>query len=62
MGIFKVYQPDLHRDIYDWTIENYKPKNSGKADNEIFGKNVKYAIKEFYDRIHSVDEETVETL
>ena len=62
MDTFKVYQPELYRDMYDWTIKNYKPKNPGKADNEIFGKNVKYAIKEYYNRIHSVDEETVKTL
>ncbi len=62
MDTYKVYQPELYRDMYDWTINTFKSKNPGKADNEIFGKNVKYAIKEYYDRIHCVDEETVKTL
>ena len=62
LDTYKVYQPDLYRDMYNWTIQTYKSKNPDKADNEIFGKNVKYAIKEFYDRIHSVDDETVRTL
>jgi fructose-bisphosphate aldolase class II len=60
--VYKVYEPQLYDDIYNWTIENYKPKNPGKADNEIFGSNAKYAIKEFYDRIHNVSEETTETI
>lgn len=62
LDVFKVYDPALYRDIYDWTMENYRPKNPGKADNEIFGKNVKHAIKVFYDRIYGVDQETVDTI
>jgi len=62
LDIYKVYQPELYMDMYNWTLQTYKPKNPGITDNEIFGKNVKYAIKEFYDRIHSVDDETIQTL
>ncbi len=62
LDIYKVYQPELYMDMYNWTLQTYKPKNPGMTDNEIFGKNVKYAIKEFYDRIHSVDDETIQTL
>ncbi len=62
MDVFKVYDPALYRDIYDWTMENYRPKNPGKADNEIFGKNVKHAIKVFYDRIYGVDQDTIDTI
>lgn len=62
LDTYKVYQPELYKDMYDWTLETYKPGNQGKADKEVFGKNVKYAIKEFYDRIHGVDDETVKTL
>jgi len=62
LDIYKVYQPELYMDMYNWTLQTYKPKNPGMTDNETFGKNVKYAIKEFYDRIHSVDDETIQTL
>ena len=62
LDAYKVYEPELYRDIYDWTIETYKPKNPGKANKEIFGKNVKNAIKVFYDRIHSVDSETTDSI
>jgi fructose-bisphosphate aldolase class II len=62
LDTYKVYEPQLYDDIYHWTIKNFKHKYPEKADNEIFGSNAKYAIKEFYDRIHNVSEETTETL
>ena len=62
LDAYKVYEPKLYKDIYDWTITNYKPKNPSKSDNEIFGTNVKYAIKEFYDRIHKVNQDTIDTI
>ncbi|MCW4051434.1 MAG: class II fructose-bisphosphate aldolase [Candidatus Bathyarchaeota archaeon] len=62
LDTYKVYQPELYKDMYAWTLQKYKPKNPGKADNEVFGKNVKYALKEYYDRIHGVDEETTASL
>lgn len=62
LDAYKVYEPELYKDIYNWTIETYKPKNPTKADNEIFSSNVKNALRVFYDRIHSVDTETKETI
>ncbi len=62
LDVFKVYHPDLHKEIWDWTMENYKEKNPGKAENEIFGKNVKNAIKVFFDRIYGVPQETIDTI
>lgn len=62
LDTYKVYEPELYRDIYDWTLGKYKSKYPNKADNEIFGSNVKYALKEFYDRIHAVDQETTDTI
>jgi fructose-bisphosphate aldolase class II len=62
LDAYKVYQPELYRDIFDWTLETYRPKNPGKADNEVYGKNVKYAIGQFRERIDAVDEETVATI
>jgi fructose-bisphosphate aldolase class II len=57
-----VYQPELYKEMYDWTLENYGPKNPGEPDSVVFGKNVKYALKEYYDRIHGLDPETTSTI
>ncbi|WP_445474268.1 class II fructose-bisphosphate aldolase [Methanococcoides methylutens] len=56
--IFKVYEPELYQDIRDWTIATYKEKAPGKGDNEIFGKFSKFAVKQFFDRIYSVADDT----
>ncbi len=57
-NVLKVYEPELYRDMWNWTLEAYRPKNPGKKDSQIFGSNCKFAIKEFFDRIYSVDEDT----
>jgi fructose-bisphosphate aldolase class II len=62
LDTYKVYEPELYGDIYNWTLETYKPKNPNKADKEIFGSNVKNALKEYYDRIHEVDQEVTDTI
>lgn len=62
MDVFKVYHPDLYKKIWDWTMDNYKEKNPGKTENEIFGKNVKNALKVFYDQIYGVPQETIDTI
>jgi fructose-bisphosphate aldolase class II len=62
LDLYKVYQPELYSEIHDWTLEVYKPKNPSMVDNEVFGKNVKYAIKQFHERIDMVDEETVNAI
>ncbi|MDW7777109.1 MAG: class II fructose-bisphosphate aldolase [Methanosarcinales archaeon] len=56
--LFKVYEPELYSNIWNWTIDTYREKAKGKADNEIFGKFSKFAIKQFYDRIYSVGKDT----
>jgi fructose-bisphosphate aldolase class II len=57
-GIIKIYEPALYKNIQDWTLEKYRPTNSGKKDRQIFDGNCKMAIKEFYKEIYAVDEET----
>lgn len=58
--IFESKRPDLYKKIWNWTLENYQdPK---KKDLEIFGKNSKHAIKEFYDEIYNMDEECEKTV
>ena len=55
---FKVYEPALYKEIEDWTLETYRPKNAGKKDKQIFDGNCKQAIKQFYKEIYAVGEET----
>jgi fructose-bisphosphate aldolase class II len=56
--ILKVYEPALYQNIQDWTLEKYRPLNPGKKDRQVFDGNCKFAIKEFFKEIYSVDEET----
>jgi fructose-bisphosphate aldolase class II len=62
LNALKVYQPELYNEIYSWTISTYEQKNPNKSDNEIFGKNVKNAIKQFYNRIYEINEGTIATI
>ncbi len=57
--VLKVFEPQLYGDIWDWTIENFSEKYPDKSETEIFGKYSKYAIKEFFDRIYSVGDDTI---
>lgn len=54
----KVYEPVLYKDIHAWTIEKYRAANPGKKDAQIFDGNCKFALKEFYKEIYSVEEDT----
>ncbi|MHA1784073.1 MAG: class II fructose-bisphosphate aldolase [Candidatus Helarchaeota archaeon] len=60
--VLKVFQPDLFKDITDWTLSEAKKRGEAKPDTVIFGKNSKYAIKKFFKEIYAVDEETQEAL
>jgi len=60
--IIKVYQPDLYKEIRNWTLDNYREKAPDKKDDQIFGTYSKFAIKEFFDQIYSVDEETIHAI
>ena len=62
LDVIKVCHPDLYKTIWDWTLNNYKEKSPGKANNEIFGKNVKNALKVFYDQIYGIPQETIDTI
>ncbi len=58
--VLKEEQLDLYQRIWDWTIANYSAE--GKSDVETFGKNSKFAIKEFFKELYSLDDETVAVL
>ncbi|MFX1513200.1 MAG: class II fructose-bisphosphate aldolase, partial [Promethearchaeota archaeon] len=56
--ILKVYQPDLFEEIYEWTLNKYKKADDITPDRQIFQVNSKNAIKPFFDKIYSVDDDT----
>lgn len=58
----KVYEPALYKDIQEWTLEKYRPANPGKKDSQIFDGNCKFAIKEFFKEIYSVEEDTEQAI
>ena len=58
--LLQIYEPELYRRIYDWTIDKY-----GKEEVpgfQTFNKSSKYAIKEFFDEIERIDEDTKEAI
>ncbi|MEA1945379.1 MAG: class II fructose-bisphosphate aldolase [Euryarchaeota archaeon] len=58
--VLKEEQPDLYQRIWDWTIANYSVE--GKRDIEVFGKNGKFAIKEFFNELYSLDNRVVSAI
>jgi len=58
----KENEPDLYRQIWNWTIETFKSKGPTMPDQEIFGKNSKYAIIQHYDQIYALKTKTVEAI
>jgi len=60
--ILKVYEPALYKNIQEWTLENYRAKNPGKKDSQIFDGNCKFAIKEFFKELYAVEEDTEQAI
>ncbi len=58
----KVYEPALYKNIQEWTLEKYRPANPTKKDSQIFDGNCKFAIKEFFKEIYSVEEDTEQAI
>ncbi|MCK9592794.1 MAG: class II fructose-bisphosphate aldolase [Methanoregula sp.] len=58
----KVYESALYKNIQEWTLEKYRPANPGKKDSQIFDGNCKFAIKEFFKEIYSVEEDTEQAI
>lgn len=58
MDAIKLYEPVLYKEMFDWVIAN-KPIE-GKTDNEVFGKNSKYALKQFFDRLQSINQDCID--
>jgi fructose-bisphosphate aldolase class II len=58
----KIFHPELYNKAYDWVIETYKEKAPGKKNIEIFGKFAKFGIKQFFDEIYNIDEDTLHAI
>ncbi len=56
----KIYHPDLYQRIWDWVQE--AKGTPDKKPIEIFGKNAKFACKQFYDELNSLPAETVNAI
>ena len=58
--VFKEKAPELYDEIYKWTLETFKEEAAAKGmktDEQIFGLYGKKAIKQFFDKIYSVNED-----
>ena len=58
--VLKSYEPELYSKIHSWVLEKYAQE--GKSNEEIFGKNAKFALKEFYDDLKNIKDETIQAL
>lgn len=54
--ILEIFEPELYQKIHNWVIEKYK--REGVSEPEVFVKNSKYAIKEFFEELEKISEET----
>jgi fructose-bisphosphate aldolase class II len=60
--ILKIFSPELHEKAYNWVIDTYKEKAPGKKNIEIFGKYAKFGIKQYFDEIYNMDEDTLNAI
>ncbi len=58
-NVLEKEEPELYKQVWDWTMDNCREKAPDKTDNEIFGKFSKLAITVFKDKIDSIKPETI---
>jgi fructose-bisphosphate aldolase class II len=58
----KVFEPDLYRDMQEWTVSTYSAKEQGKTPDLVFGKHCKNVFKPFKDRAQRIGKDTEEAL
>jgi fructose-bisphosphate aldolase class II len=54
--VLKIFEPELYKKMFDWTIKNYKKDDT--PDAEVFAKDGKRATKQFFNEIENISEET----
>ncbi|MHA1270316.1 MAG: class II fructose-bisphosphate aldolase [Candidatus Helarchaeota archaeon] len=60
--VLEKHEQELFSSIKKWVFGKYRPLNPKKTEVEIFGKNSKYAFKEFFNPLHSIQISTVEKI
>ncbi len=58
--ILEIFEPELYQKIHSWVIEKYKKEET--SEPEVFFKNSKYSIKEFFGEIDKIGEETKKSI
>jgi fructose-bisphosphate aldolase class II len=58
--ILRIYEPELFRKIYRWVIEKYRKE--GVPEIEVFTENCKHALKEFFNELEKISDETKEAI
>ncbi|MCL7401945.1 MAG: class II D-tagatose-bisphosphate aldolase, non-catalytic subunit [Thaumarchaeota archaeon] len=58
--ILRIYESELFRKIYRWVIEKYRKE--GVPEIEVFTENCKHALKEFFDELEKISDETKEAI
>lgn len=58
--VIRIYKPELYERIYNWTVKNYWKE--GVSEAEIFARNSKYAIKEFFAYLEKLDNDIKRTI
>lgn len=58
--ILRIFEPELFRKIYRWVLEKFKKE--GVSEAEIFVENSKHAIKEFFNDLEKISDETREMI
>jgi fructose-bisphosphate aldolase class II len=54
--ILEIFEPELYQEMHNWVIEKYKKE--GVSEPEVFVRNSKYAIKEFFGELEKIGEGT----
>jgi len=58
--ILRIYEPELFRKIYRWVIEKYRKEEVPEI--EVFTENCKHALKEFFNELEKISDETKEAI
>jgi len=53
--VIRIFKPELYKKIYKWVIDKYGKE--GVSEAEVFSKNCKFALKEFFHDIHNLNDD-----
>lgn len=60
--VIRIFEPELYNEMRRWTIETFGPKNPGKPEEVVFGKNCKKAFKPFKERTFSLGRDVLRAM